>query len=73
MARWQYRLRLMNRQWGEGGYEADWHDAGHVARHSIIEFSDLQFRRKPRRFPASLVAAVLRRAGDKRQRGGGPQ
>ena len=64
MTRWQYRLRPMNR----GEYEP-WHDVYQVGQPTyVVRYEALQFRRKPRRSPASLVGAVLRRAGHKQQR-----
>lgn len=64
MTRWEYRVRPTNLTWGE----APWRDAGDIRVQSVRDFSDLQFRRKPRR---SVVAAIRRRAGNKQQRGEG--
>ena len=68
MARWQYRLKLTNLNWGEERGAYPWRDVGKPAWLDLRNYSDLQFRRRPRRSPASLVSAVLRRAGNKQQR-----
>ena len=69
MARWQYRLRYTNLHWGDGGPRAQWRDVTPMdIALDIRDHSSLLFRRKPRRSPASLVGAVLRRAGNKQQR-----
>ena len=67
MARWQYRLKLTNLNWGEERGAFPWRDVG-PAWVNLAAYSDLQFRRRPRRSPASLIGAVLRRAGNKQQR-----
>jgi len=65
MARWQYRVRRTN----INRYD-EWADVYEtVTSLGVMHCSDVQFRHKPRRSPASLVAAVLRRAGYKQQRG----
>ena len=64
MTRWQYRLRPMNL----GEWRA-WRDVDGAPPPVIVTYCELlQFRRKPRRSPASLVGAVLRRPGNKQQR-----
>jgi len=70
MARWQYRLRYTNLNWGDGGSGAGWQDVRPGGWENLTAHSDLQFRRRPRRSPASLIGAVLRRAGHKQQRRG---
>ena len=65
MSRWQYRVRRTN----INRYD-EWVDVYEtVSSLGVMHCSDVQFRRRPRRSPASLVAAVLRRAGDKQQGG----
>ena len=68
MARWQYRLKLTNLNWGEERGAYPWRDVGKPAWLDLRNYSDLQFRRRPRRSPASLIGAVLGRAGNKQQR-----
>lgn len=65
MTQWQYRLRYTNYDWGDGGPGAGWQDVRPGGRAQLTVYSDLEFRPRPRR---SLVAAVLRRAGNKQQR-----
>jgi hypothetical protein len=65
VTRWQYRLRPTNLPWASG----EWCDVGTEAYVGLLKYSDLQFRRRPRR---SVVAAMRRRAGQKQQRGGTP-
>ena len=64
MSRWQYRVRGTNlNRYGK------WLDVRETANSvSVLCSADLQFRRKPGPF-RSLVAAALRRAGGKQQRG----
>jgi len=67
VSRLEYRVRLTNLSWGEGpgsGWRPVRPGWANVRKHS-----DVQFRRKPRRSPASLAAAVLRRSGKAQQRG----
>lgn len=65
MSRLQYRVRLTSLAWGDGP-GSDWRPVRPGAWANVRKHSDLQFRLRPRR---PLVAAVLRRTGDKQQRG----
>ena len=59
MSRLEYRVRLTNLSWGEGpgsGWRPVRPGWANVRKHS-----DVQFRRKPRRSLAFVVAAVFHR------------
>ena len=45
MARWQYRLRYTNLNWGDGGSGAGWQDVRPGGWENLTAHSDLQFRR----------------------------